>query len=179
MEERWLSLLIWSPGSGWGLRSKSSLCLMLPVVTLLDVASCDATRTNSWDIWSGGRVWGTRLVRTCHLKFQPMSSPFPGWRLAFHSLHLSDLKNTKSRCRPWVTCSSHLLRLLSELWNLFAWCLVLHPIQTAILFFLILEQILGKQPEGQCASAPSEVLAPGVNGAHRIYLETVWFFHKP
>lgn len=78
-KERWLTLLIWRTGSSLGLRSKKiKFCLMLPVVTCLDVGSSDATGTKNCDIqkrWESLRSISQSLLP----EFQPLKSLFPGW----------------------------------------------------------------------------------------------------
>lgn len=57
---------------------KNQICLMLPVVTCLDVASSDATRANSYDIqkwWESLRNISQNLLP----EISALKLRFPGW----------------------------------------------------------------------------------------------------
>lgn len=177
MEERWLSLLIWSPGSGWGLRSKK--------LTLFDVAGgdppwCGFLRCNS-NCQLGHLKWWESLR---NMISQNLSPEISAYELTIP--RASDWPSAGCICRiwrtrrigadhEWLAAATFLGYFLScEISLLGVWFFTSSRQQFCSFFSL--SASWKSHPRGQCASVPSEVLTPDVNGAQRIYLENAWLF---
>lgn len=120
-ERRWLCLLIWSPGSGLGLRSKKKIKFVWCYQQWPALMWCPQMQLEPRIVTSesGGRVWGTWSVGTCYLKFQPLRSPFPGWRAGLSLPVLILFGDHGIMCSSCTTWSSS-FRPLLELGSLFA-----------------------------------------------------------